>query len=422
MAFGTTWHDLGPVPNAFLPTEATVLLRQHQGQAARCVVHKGEFVREGAIIGRARGPSSSNVHAPIPGIVKDIRVMAMSEGGESEAVVIALEGSFDRLGRRPERYLWKTMSRHDIMHSLDERGVVETEAPGKPINTIISEPRRIDLLILNAVESEPYLYAESSLLRDKWAELLDGLAILRKVVAPERTLIAVETGKAPLLKASPAADEPQIEVMEFRRRYPQDLRNQLLEAIVGHRPKTDLEVLIVRPSTAFAVFEAIVHVKPMLERYITVAGAAVKRPSVLKARIGTSIGDLIEECGGFLGRPSRLIIGGPFRGHAVHDLDVPVTKTTAAILALTDSEIRQQARCSCIRCGRCSVSCPEHLDPDLLFRLLTHGREAEALQNRLESCTLCSICGHLCPSRVPLVAAFSSRLGAMERKPIGARG
>jgi electron transport complex protein RnfC len=421
MAFGTAWHEEGPAPNAFLPNEAIVLLKQHEGKAARCVVHKGEFVREGAIIGRSRGPSSSNVHAPIPGIVKDIRDIALSEGGWSEAVVIALEGSFDRLGRRPERYLWRTMSRHDILHSLEERGVVETEWPGRPINSMIAEPRSIDMLILNAIESEPYLNSETALVRDKWPELLDGLEILRKVTTPDRTIIAVSAGKTELPQLPADGEGPQPEILEFRPRYPQDLRNQILEAIGGTRMRTGPEVLIIRPSTAFAVYEAIVHVKPMLERYVTVGGGAVKKPAVLKARIGTSIGDLIEECGGFIGRPSRLIIGGPFRGRAVHDLDVPITKTTSAILALTESEIGRQTRHACIRCGRCSEGCPESLDPDLLFRLLSYRREAEAISHKLGNCTLCGICGHVCPSRVPLVAAFSAHLGQLESQASEAR-
>jgi electron transport complex protein RnfC len=410
------WTPASPVRNSFLPNGAVVLLKQHAGSAARCLVRKGEYIREGALIGKAESPNSANIHAPVPGVVRDIRRISLSEGGEAEAVVIALEGSFDRLGKRDERYLWKSMSKRDILNTLREKGVVDTDPPGMPLFDLLSQRTNTRLLVLNAIESEPYLRSESCIIRDKRSEILDGFDILRSVLSPDRSVIAIEDQATATLIGSAVRDGPPPEVAVLEPRYPQDMPRQLLDTLRYQRDADPASALIVRPSTVFALYEAIIHAKPMLERYVTVSGGAIKRPAVFKARIGTPIGDLIEECGGFLGPPARLVIGGPFRGHAVHDLDAPVTKTSSAVLALGTEEIGSFRRSPCIRCGRCAEVCPERLDPDLLFRLVENRDEDRALSLGLDRCTLCGACGYVCPSRMPLVAFFSAR-----RSPAGGR-
>jgi len=407
------WEQKKPVQNAFLPNGAIIFLKQHAGRQARCVVRRGEYVREGMVVGRADGPLSANVHASIPGIVRDIRVIALPEGGQAEAVVIALEGSFDRLGRREERYLWPSMGRNEILAAIRDKGVVDTEEPGLPLFDILSEKGNIELLLVNAIESEPYLKAEACLLRDKGEEVMDGVAILRKVLGPKRTVIASSGEKPaglPLARAGAPAEEADVEYFDLEPIYPQDMPNQLIEAVSGQKP---CDAIFIRPSTAYAVHESVVHGKPMVERYVSVAGGALKRPAVLKARIGTPIGDLIEECGGFLGPPARLVLRGALRGHSVHDLDVPVTKTTSAVVALDAEEVGSLWRSPCIRCGRCAEVCPERLDPDMLFRLVERGLRSRAFDLGLGSCTTCGACSYVCPGRVPLVAAFSVELRAL---------
>ena len=402
-----------PIANAFLPNSAVVLLKQHAGAPARCIVRRGEFVREGMVIGRGEGRGSSNIHAPVPGVVRDIRRVPLAEGGETEAVVIALEGSFDRLGRRMERYVWKGMSRGDVLRTIKDRGVVDVEVPGQPLFDLLSDRESGGLLILNGVESEPYLRTEASLIRERALEIFDGLALLAKVLAPSRTVVAVDESCPTEGLISAAGTETPPEIIRLKTRYPQDMRNQLLEAIVGAKRKSSASALIIRPSTAMALHEAVVLAKPMMERYVTVSGGAIKRPAVLKVRIGTPVGDLIEECGGFLGPPARIVLGGPIRGFSVHDLDAPVTKTSSAVIALSEREVGRLRRGPCIRCGRCAEVCPERLDPERLFRLITNRRYDEAQAWRLRDCTLCGSCGYICPARVPLVAAFATRLGQL---------
>jgi electron transport complex protein RnfC len=360
------------------------------------------------VIGRADGPLSANVHSSIPGIVRDIRVTALPEGGHAEAVVVALEGSFDRLGRKSERYLWKNMGRNEILATLRDRGVIDTDVPGYPLFDLLAERRDIDLLVINAVESEPYLRAESCLLKDRATEVMEGVAILNKILTPKRIVLAASRGENSI--PAQASDSFIVEYLSLDLKYPQDMPGQLLDAIDGARRPLAKDATILRPSTAFAVYEAIMLAKPMVERYVSIGGGALKHSAVLKARIGTPIGDLIEECGGFLGPPARLILRGALRGHSVHDLDTPITKTSSAVIALDAEEVGSLRRSPCIRCGRCATVCPELLDPDMLFRLVERGMISRALALGLKSCTSCGACGYICPSRVPLVAAFSSAL------------
>ncbi len=414
--------------NAFLPGIACVLLKQHAGKSARCVVGRGDRVREGMVIGRSEGPKSADVHAPIPGLVLDVRAVALPEGDRAEAVVIALDGSFDRLGRREERYLWKSMARRDILGAIRDRGVVDTEHPGEPLYDLLSSQRDTGCLVLNAIESEPYLRTEAFILRRRGAEVIEGLGIIRKVINPSRTLVVTEAparsrarepGDAEALSSLLPKGLGQdggwtVEAIQLKPRYPQDLPAQLLEAIGTQRGKVEGESLIIKPSTALAAYEAVVLAKPMIERYITVDGGALREPAILKARVGTPIRNLIEECGGFSREPARLVLGGPFRGFAVSDLDAPTTKTTSAVLALDKGEIGSAKVLPCIRCGSCAEACPERLDPQTLFRLIERGRTGEARDLGLDLCTACGSCSYVCPSRVPLAASFASRLRAQE--------
>jgi len=415
------------IPNAFLPSTALVPLKQHSGKSARCVVSRGDRVREGMVIGRSEGHGSSDIHAPIPGLVRDIKTIALPEGGETEAVAIELDGSFDRLGRREERYLWRSMSRRDMLSAIRDRGVVAAEQPGTPLYDILSGSRDIGLLILNTVESEPYMRTEECLYRTRTADITEGLGIIRKIINPSRTIVLTASfsegnsaqGRESQDSSASARGFNQdggwsIETIVLQPKYPQELHNQIIEAVEGSRKHKAGDFIVITPSTALAVYEAIVLAKPMIERCVTVDGGALRYPAVLKVRIGTSVRDLIEECGGFLHKPERLVICGPLRGFAIYDLDTPITKTTSAVLALDGRETRTGRSAPCIRCGSCAELCPERLDPQMIFRLLERGRVAEARELGLESCTLCGTCSHICPSRVPLTSAFASRLGVME--------
>jgi Na+-translocating ferredoxin:NAD+ oxidoreductase subunit C len=417
--FKRDWPLVSPVQNAFLPAEAVVLLRQHRGPAPRCVVRKGDFVREGQLLGKAEVEGSSPVHAPIPGSIREIREIRLPSGGSSQAVVIVLQGTFSRLGKREEKYLWTSMSQNDILGSLRDRGVIEMDGEGRPLDGLLRSSRGPVLFVLNCLVREPYLRTESTVLAERGAEVLEGFEIMRSVLEPERAVLALDSTELDLVESVKALlqdREKAPDCLLFPPRYPEELTRRLVES--GCLPKKARKgaIFSVNPSTALAVYEAVVHAKPLVERYVTIAGGAVKRPAVLKVRIGTPLGDLVEECGGFLGVPERLVLGGPLCGEPAYDLDMPITKLTGAVIALTRDETNRGKRVPCIRCGRCVSVCPEGLDPEALFRRITVNREGEAAALGLFRCSRCGACGYICPSRIPLVEAFAMSKQHVEAK------
>jgi electron transport complex protein RnfC len=302
------------------------------------------------------------------------------------------------------------MTRVDMLQCLRDKGVVEMHEPGAPVAELVGAHEHCPLLVLNAIESEPYLRTETTILAERGKEVFEGLSMLKKILSPEFVIAAFgerEEGERAALLAMLQERDPSIESAFLAPRYPQDLPNQLLSVLrIGKRSFSVKDSLMITPSTALAVYEAVVHAKPLVERYVTIAGGAIKYPAVLKARIGTAIGDLIEECGGLLGKPEKILSGGPLRGSPVFSLDAPVTKQTSGILALTKEETNRKRTEACIRCGRCADVCPERLAPSEIFRRLEKNRREDALAMGLEDCSLCGACGYVCPSRIPLVEAF----------------
>jgi electron transport complex protein RnfC len=417
--FKRDWPLVSPVQNAFLPAEAVVLLRQHGGPSPRCIVQKGDFIREGQLLGKAEAEGSAPVHAPIPGSIREIREIRLPSGGSSKAVVIVLKGTFSRLGKREEKYVWKTMSQNDILGSLRDRGVIEMEGEGRPLGELLRSSRGPELLVLDCLTREPYLRTESTVLLERGAEVLEGFAIVRSVLAAERALVALDSSELDLVASVKTllADQKEApDCLLFPPHYPEDLRRRLVEAGSLSKKAAASALFSISPSTALAVYEAVVRAKPLVERYVTIAGGAVKRPAVLKVRIGTPLGDLVEECGGFLGVPERLVLGGPLCGEPAYDLDMPVTKLTGAVIALTREETNRGKRVPCIRCGRCVSVCPEGLNPEALFRRIALNREGEAASLGLSHCSGCGACGYICPSRIPLVEAFAMSKQHVEAK------
>ena len=405
------WELLLPVPNAYLPTTATVLLKQHAGRASRCVVEVGSTVREGMVLGVPDGELSSYIHSPIPGKVRSISTIRLPDGGESEAVEILLSGTFDRLGKRPERYVWKGMRRADILQTLRAKGVVETVGKGMPFDTLLEGKQRGCQLVISALDREPYLRTETSIAESRMPDLLEAALIVANLLEASSIKILVD-GDGPqnllLIETYARLKEDSQFGVEITRSI--GFKTDVVPGKIRKgEQKTDSLYLL--PSTLVAIYDAIVEAKAFVERYVTVAGGAIRRPAVLKARIGTPIGDLIEECGGFVESPERLVLGGPLTGFPALNLDLPLTKTIGGVLALTPPETRRGKIRPCIRCGLCSEFCPIGIDPETLFRDLSGGRIDQAKARGLESCIACGICSYVCPSRIELSQCLSAHAG-----------
>ncbi|PKL23021.1 MAG: hypothetical protein CVV47_17010 [Spirochaetae bacterium HGW-Spirochaetae-3] len=399
----------GPIENAFLPMNAVVLLKDtFTAVEPFPVVHVGQEVREGQLLAKSAGRGSSNVHSPIPGIVRRIDSVKTPGGFDSKAVLVSLEGSFSVLGKRPERYLWKSLNKADISHIVQEKGIV-CVSNGEPLFEMIADRSSKPgfVMVISALETDPYRRTEEELLALRPEDVIDGCAIAARMALPARILLAVDehidATTVDRLRDIIVSSELDVSIQAFKRRFPQEMPRQIADAL-------DIDdagsLFVLEPSTLIALHEAVVANKPHIEQYVYIGGGSIKRPAILKARIGAPIGDLIEECGGFSGTPDTIVIGGPFRGRSAADLDASVTRTTRAVLALTAEETRSAPERPCVRCGDCVEICPEGLDPYSMLKLLRVGRNEEAGAIGLDRCTSCGVCAYACRSRIPLVRYF----------------
>ncbi len=404
-----------PIANAHIPAVAVVPLRQHAGAPAVALVSPGDRVREGMLIARADGYLSANIHSPVPGLVREAGELTMPGGGRSRTVVIECAGEFDRSGKILNRMPWEGLDAATLNALLAEMGVVGLGGEGCPVHAKYAacEGRPVETLIVNGVECEPYLTGDHRLMLEKPAEILEGASIVQKITGARAVIIAVEENKADavaVLREKIAEKALPFALAAVQAKYPQGEAGLLRHVLLGERaarPATPgARTIVSNVDTVFAVYEAVVWRKPLIERVVTVSGSAVVRPSNVKARIGTKIGELFDDCGGFTEPPGRIVMGGPLLGSAVVDLDTPLTKLTTGLIALNRREAAVSADHACIRCGRCIRACPWGLAPTSIVKLLKRERIAEAIEEGLNDCEECGCCAYVCPARIPLLAYF----------------
>jgi electron transport complex protein RnfC len=399
----------GPIENAYLPMHALLLTKENRySEESDPIVEVGAEVAEGQLVARSTGKGSAHLHAPIPGVVTAIKQMLAPGGFESGAIAISLEGTFSTSSRKQSGFLWESLNRADLIHIVQDKGIIQV-SNGRPLHQVLlsTAKKNAVTIIINVLEPDDYRRVEERIMELRYDDVMDACSILTRMLQPKRMIFAFDTtfNKARIvsMRQNAIRDGSGIEIERFIRRYPQDATGQLSLSL-GLDHTSDL--LIIEPSTLIALYDAIVADRPHIEQYVYIAGNAIRSPTILKARIGTPIGDLIEESGGFIHPPARLCLNDPYHGLGAADMQVPVTRSTRAILALTRQECKNAPERPCNRCGCCIRVCPENLDPYLMHKLIMVGKEQEAIQNGLDRCTLCGACASACWSRIPLSERF----------------
>lgn len=356
-----------PIREVLPKGELVYPLSQHIGAPAKAIVAKGDHVLAGQKIAEAGGFVSANIFASVSGTVKAIEERLGVAGGMQESIVIENDGLYEEVEFSPERKL-ADISGKEIIEIIKEAGIVGMGGAGFPthVKYMPKDPSAIDHIIVNCAECEPYLTSDYRRMMEEPEKIVGGLQAAMKIFdGRAKGVLAVEDNKkdaaAKLREA--AKGIPDIEVVELKTKYPQGAERQLIFAVTGRQINSsmlpaDAGCVVNNCDTIHAIYEAVHFGRPVMKKVMTITGNAIKEPQNLRVRTGTNFRELIEEAGGFTSEPEKIIAGGPMMGIPLISLDVPVVKTSSAILCMTKDEVAACEETACINCGRCVSVCP----------------------------------------------------------------
>ena len=396
-----------------LPKQAVFPLSQHIGAPAVPCVARGAVVKVGTKIADAGGFVSAPIHSSVSGKVAKIDTVIDASGYRKPAIIIDVEGDeWEPSIDRSTNIVHDTpLEPKEIVARVQEAGIVGMGGACFPAHVKLSPRTPVDVVIINAVECEPYLTADHSLMMEKPDEILVGVSLIMKAVGVKKAYIAIENNKpdAIALMQEKAKGFVGIEVCPLRVKYPQGGEKQLIDAVVGRQVPNppalpaDVGAIVQNVGTAFAIYEAVMKNKPLFERVVTVTGKSVAEPKNLLTRMGTPMSLLIERAGGMPEDTGKVIGGGPMMGKALLNTDIPVCKGSSGILLMTEKESLRGETQPCIRCSKCVTVCPMGLEPYLLQKLSEHTDWERAEAEQIMTCIECGSCQFTCPTHRPLL-------------------
>jgi electron transport complex protein RnfC len=410
------------------PAEVVLPLLQHLGEPAEPIVKKGEMVRRGQKIAEG-GATGVPIHATITGKVKPLDKRPHPTQVLAPAIVIAraeVEGP-DQVEFSDDPG-WRTLSREEMLDRIREAGIVGLGGAAFPTwRKLMLPPQvRVDTLVINGAECEPYLTSDHRLMIARARDIVDGALLMARLLGVKRVMVGIEEDKVDARwwleteASTTTVDGATLEVVPCEVRYPQGAEKQLVAAITGRfvPPRalpTAVGVVVQNVATAAAVYDAIRYRKPLLDRVLTVTGPGIVEPRNVQVPIGTLIGDIVAFCGGLTSDATRLIAGGPMMGRALPRLDIPLIKGMNGLVALTGRGPFEDGFGPCIRCGRCLDACPLGLEPDQVGIRVEAGRPLETEDFGALDCYECGSCTFVCPAGRPLVQFIQIAKSALHR-------
>lgn len=405
-----------PIRNVLPKGDLVYPMQQHIGAPAKPVVKKGDRVLAGQKIAEAGAFVSAPVYATVSGTVKAIEPRRVVTGEKVMSIVVENDELYE------ETEAWepldvKKASREEIIDRIKEAGIVGMGGAGFPTFIKLSpkEPDKIDYVIVNCAECEPYLTSDYRRMMEEPDKLIGGLKIMLKLFDNAHGILAVEDNKPDcisLLKQM-TKNDPQITVKALKTKYPQGAERQLIYATTGRKINSsmlpaDVGCIVDNVDTVVAIYRAVTEGRPLMERIITVTGDAVANPRNFRVPIGMSYQELLDIAGGFKQEPEKIICGGPMMGFGMFQLDVPTTKTSTALLALTQDDVSAMEPSPCINCGRCVEACPGRIVPSLLATYAEHFDEEAFVEHNGMECCECGCCSFVCPAKRPLTQEIKS--------------
>lgn len=389
-------------------------MSQHIGAPAKPLVAKGDYVLMGQKIGEAGQGLSTSVISSVSGTVKAIEARLTVSGLMVESIVVENDNEYKAIEGLGKRRDYKSLSKDEIRNIIKEAGIVGLGGAAFPTHIKLTpkDDNKIDFVLINAAECEPYLTSDYRLLMEEAEKLIEGLKIELSLFPNAKGVIAVEDNKpdAIVKLQELVKNEEKIEVMALKTKYPQGGERFLISAVTGRKINSKMlpfeaGCVVTNVATAISIYMAVAESTPLMNRIITVTGDAVKNPGNYNVKTGTYYSELLEAAGGFSKEAKKIISGGPMMGQAMFSLDVPVAKNTSGLLCLSEDTIAIESS-SCIRCGRCLSVCPGRIVPQKLFRYSEKfdGENFEIL-NGMECCE-CGSCSFVCPAGLRLTQSF----------------
>lgn len=403
-----------------IPDEIYIPLQQHIGAICKPLCEPGQSVKTGQIIGKSERFVSSPVHSSITGKIKNIDYFLHPLGTKIPMIHIerTAEDDWENLHSVSD---WQKSSVDLLKDIVFQAGIVGLGGATFPTHVKFSPPadKSIDSFILNGCECEPFLTSDHRIMVEYTIKVLQGMAIIMKILGCEHGYIGIENNKYDAIQIF--SDEcaklyPSFKVIPLAVKYPQGAEKMLIYAITGRKVPAgglpiDIGIVVNNVGTTLAIAEAVIDKKPLVERIVTVSGDGVNEPNNVKVRLGTSFKTVIDYCGGVKSNTNKIFMGGPMMGYVQYDLNVPVIKATSGIICMQDKSIQTKKYYPCVKCGNCVNVCPMNLLPTTLARYIEMAMWEEANNGGIFNCIECGSCSYVCPSHIPLVQWI--RIGKM---------
>lgn len=398
------------VKKSFTPSCLIYPLLQRGNTLAQPLVAVGDKVLKGQVIAKNGVP----IHAASSGVVTAIekRPIPHASGLADDCMVITTDGKDEAIATA--KAISQSLSHEQLIEIIELSGVVGLGGAGFPTALKLRNAQKIDTLIINAVECEPYISCDDALIQQYAEEIYQGILLLINSLKALRCIIAIEDDKPKARQClqQVIADHPQINLINLPNRYPSGSERQLIQLLTGKQVPSngiplDIGIVCLNVATVFAIQQAVFTQQPLLERMVTITGDCVREPQNRWVKIGTPIAELIAACGGYTNNAERLIMGGAMMGMALSDDAIPVVKTSNCILVSSSAALKSpEPQLPCIRCGACAEVCPAQLLPQQLY-WYSRAENGQKLQEyQLAACIECGCCDVVCPSHIPLVAYF----------------
>ena len=395
----------------FQPKLVSIAMSQHIGAPCKPLVAVGQRVTVGQKVGDGTGLCAP-VHASVSGTVVAVEERPHPGGTQVLSVVIENDGRDDLSPDIHPRESIGELDAQALIDILREAGITGMGGAGFPTYFKLSSGLgKVDTVIVNGAECEPYITADDRLMRQTPERVMGGLRIIRKILQPERTAIGIEANKPEAIEAMRAVLEEGVELLPLRVRYPQGAEKQLIQSVTGRCVPpgglpASIGCAVFNAATCAAIYDAVYAGMPLVRRAVTVTGGAIAHPGNFIAPIGTPFSELIEAAGGFACTPYKILCGGPMMGLAQYTIDAMTIKGCNAITCLSEKDRRGQAAQHCIRCGKCVENCPMHLMPLFMHKASAAGKLERLKELHVADCIECGCCAYGCPAGIPLVQSF----------------